>query len=114
AAGTVTGQGNAAPANRADKASHLLDGRKFKHPKLTHGLLSIKGTQAGDRIALRLQAGNPDMLQVDVGDDGSSDFSFKRDKITKIAVDAQAGDDIVRIDESNGVFTDSIPTTLDA
>jgi Ca2+-binding RTX toxin-like protein len=86
---------------------------KFKHPKLKHGELTIVGTEASDKIALRLQAGEPGILQVDVGDDGSADFSFARDRVAKIAVDAAAGDDLVRIDESNGVFTDSIPTTID-
>src|SRR3989442_2359 len=33
--------------------------------------------------------------------------------VTRIAVNARAGDDLVRIDESNGVFTDSSPTTID-
>ncbi len=117
AAGIVAGQGNAAPALRAFEASHPTKEASFKHPtlkhpKLKHGVLTIKGTRASDRIALRLQAGNPGILQVDVGDDGSADFSFKRDKIAKIVVDARAGDDLVRIDESNGVFTDGIPTTI--
>ena len=113
ATGIVAGQGNAAPATKAENASHLPNATKFKHPKLKHGVLTIQGTNAGDGIALRLQAGQPGILQVDVGDDGSADFSFGRDRIAKIAVDARAGDDLVRIDESNGVFTDSIATTLD-
>jgi Ca2+-binding RTX toxin-like protein len=41
-----------------------------------------------------------------------ADFQFKRKRLARIAVDARAGDDVVRIDESNGVFTDVIPTTL--
>jgi predicted lipoprotein with Yx(FWY)xxD motif len=86
---------------------------RFKHPKLRHGLLTVEGTEASEKIALRLRAGDPGILEIDVGDDGSADFSFKREKIAKIAVDARAGDDLVRIDESNGAFTDSIPTTLD-
>ena len=86
---------------------------RFKHPKLKHGVLTVKGTEASEKIALRLQAGNPAILQVDVGDDGSADFSFERKEIAKIAVDARPGDDLVRIDDSNGAFTDSIPTTLD-
>src|SRR5512133_735293 len=86
---------------------------RFKRPKLRRGVLSIVGTAASDKIALRLKAGYPGTLQVDVGDDGSADFSFDRKKVAKIAVAARAGDDSVRIDESNGVFTDSIPTTID-
>jgi Ca2+-binding RTX toxin-like protein len=80
--------------------------------KLKHGVLRIKGTSASDKIALRLKAGEPGILQVDVGDDGSADFSFERADIEKIAVNAGAGDDLVRIDESNGVFTDSIQTRI--
>src|SRR5438093_8267761 len=112
AAGIVAGQGNAAPAVKAHKASHL-ENPKFKHPKLKHGELTIGGTEASDKIVLRLQAGEPGILQVDVGDDGSADFSFARERVARIAVDAGAGDDLVRIDESNGAFTDTIPTTID-
>src|SRR5207248_7664919 len=83
------------------------------HAKLMHGLLTIEGTEASDKIALRLRAGDPGTLEVDVGDDGSADFSFDRNKITKIDVDARTGDDLVRIDDSNGAFTDTIPTTVD-
>jgi Ca2+-binding RTX toxin-like protein len=113
AAGIVAGQGNAATAFDADKASYPPKQVKFKRPKLNHGLLRVRGTRASDKIALRLQAGRPDILQVDVGDDGSADFSFEREKIARIAVDARAGDDLVHIDEINGAFTDSIPTTID-
>jgi Ca2+-binding RTX toxin-like protein len=110
AAGIVAGQGNAAPGN---KPSNPRGPAKFKHPKLTHGVLTIKGTNASDKIALRLQAGEPGILEVDVGDDGSADFSFDRTRVAAIAVAAVSGDDLVRIDEGNGVFTDTIPTTVD-
>jgi Ca2+-binding RTX toxin-like protein len=76
-------------------------------------VLTIEGSEASDAIALRLQAGDPGVLEVDVGADGSADFSFARKRIASIAVDGRAGDDLVRIDESNGAFTDSIPTTID-
>jgi Ca2+-binding RTX toxin-like protein len=99
----VAGEGNAAPGITAEQASN---------PKLKHGVLRVKGTNASDKIALRLQAGNPAILQVDVGDDDSADFNFERARIAKIVVNARPGDDLVRIDDSNGPFTDSIPTTL--
>jgi hypothetical protein len=86
---------------------------QFTYAKLKHGTLKIEGTRASDRIALRLKAGRPDILQVDVGDDGYPDFRVKRKYVAKIAVDARAGDDVVRIDEANGVFTDTIATTID-
>jgi Ca2+-binding RTX toxin-like protein len=108
----AAGQGHAAPALNAVKASHADKPAKFKHPKLRRGVLTVEGTEASDEIALRLRAGDPGTLEVDVGDDGSADFSFNRNKITKIDVDARAGDDLVRIDDSNGAFTDTIPTTI--
>ncbi len=113
AAGIVAGQGNAAPARKAHKSSHLHRAAEFVHPTLRHGLLTIEGTNASDQIALRLQAGNPAVLQVDVGDDGSAEFRFGRAAIARIALDARAGGDLARIDEGNGPFTDGIPTTID-
>jgi Ca2+-binding RTX toxin-like protein len=107
-AGVVAAQGYATPA----KPSSPPTPTKVKHPKLQHGVLSINGTQANDNIALRLQAGDPGVLQVDVGDDGSAAFSFKRDRIAAISIDAREGDDLVRIDDANGAFTDTIPTTI--
>ena len=89
------------------------NGRKGPHATLEHGVLVVKGSKASDKITLRLEAGQPGTLQVDVGDDGSAEFGFKRADIASIAVDGRRGDDFVRIDEGNGIFTDSIPTTLD-
>ncbi len=111
ATGIVGGPGNAA-ASTVGQARYLTQDAKFKHPQLAHGLLTIVGTQASDKITLRLKAGNPRILQVDVGDDGSADFRFKRAHIAKIIVRARGGDDDVRIDESNGAFTTTIPTTI--
>ncbi len=93
-------------------ATQASYGPSFKQPKLKNGVLIVTGTKASEKIALRLQAGEPAVLQVDVGDDGSADFSFARNEIAKIAINAKAGNDLVRIDESNGLFTDSIPTTI--
>jgi Ca2+-binding RTX toxin-like protein len=81
-------------------------------PKLSNGVLMVNGTEASDKIALRLQAGNPAIVQVDIGDDGSADFSFERAEIAEIAVNGGAGGDLVRIDESNGAVNAAIPTTL--
>ena len=71
-AGITAGQGNAAPAIEADKASHLHKKAEFKQPKLKNGVLTIKGTEASDKIGCCPQAGEPGILQVDVGDDGST------------------------------------------
>jgi Ca2+-binding RTX toxin-like protein len=111
AAGIAAGQGNAAPPANGHDA--LAKNAKSGHAKLKHGLLKVKGTRASDAIALRLKAGDPGTLQVDFGDNGSADFSFARNKVAKIAADARAGNDRVRIDDGNGAFTDTIPTTID-
>jgi len=113
AAGILAGQGNAAPLLKADQGSYVSKKPKFKHPTLKRGLLAIEGTKASDRVALRLKIRNPRILQVDVGNNGSADFSFKRKKVKRIAVNARAGDDRVRIDERNGVFTGRIRTRID-
>ena len=52
---------------------------RFEHPKLKHGVLTIEGTKGDDTIVLRLQAGRPDVLQVDVGDARKHPFHFKRE-----------------------------------
>jgi hypothetical protein len=103
ATGVVAGQGNAAASTRRANAGHA---------HLQHGLLKVRGTRAGDAIALRLKAGDSGTIQVDFGDDGSADFSFARNRVATIAVDARTGDDRVRIDDGNGAFTDAIPTTI--
>jgi Ca2+-binding RTX toxin-like protein len=116
AAGIMAGQGSAAPAGNGGYGGYggyPSKGPKFKAPKLKDGVLMVRGTRASEKLALRLQAGDPNILQVDVGDDGSAEFSFARSAIAKIAVNAGAGNDVVRIDESNGLFTDTIPTTID-
>jgi Ca2+-binding RTX toxin-like protein len=113
ATGIVAGQGSAARTINAGAAPQFLKNGHLTDASLENGVLTVEGTNASDRIALRLQAGQPGILQVDVGDDGSAEFSFERREIAKIAVNAGNGGDSVRIDESNGVFGDTIPTTLD-
>jgi Ca2+-binding RTX toxin-like protein len=111
-AGIVASQASAAPSRQAEIGSHHKDA-KFKKPKLRHGELKIKGTRDDDKITLRLKAGDPGTLEVDVGDDGSADFSFEREDIQRIDLRARDGNDVVRMDESNGAFTDTIQTKLD-
>ena len=108
----VAGAGNASPS-KAEQARHAHGRADIKRPKLRHGVLTVEGTDASDAIALRLRAGDSSIIEVDAGADGSADFSFDRDRVTRIAVEAGAGDDVVRIDDGNGSFTDAIPTTID-
>lgn len=75
------------------------------------GTLIVTGTSAAEEIALRLRAGDPTILEVVTG--GLPADSFSRDTFDRILVQARFGDDLVRIDEANGVFTDTEATTLD-
>jgi Ca2+-binding RTX toxin-like protein len=75
-------------------------------PSVQAGTLQITGNGASDKLALRLAPGAPNTLQVDVGADGTADFSFDRSTFTAIRVDARGGDDSVVIDQSGGAFTD--------
>lgn len=61
-----------------------------------------------DKLALRLEAGSPNALDVDVGDDGTVDFSFDRGTFTAINVQAGAGDDVMRINTLAGNDTVSV------
>jgi Ca2+-binding RTX toxin-like protein len=106
-AGAAAAVGVAAAPGSASPAA------AFPVPKIRNGLLAITGTAGDDKIALRLKAGDPKTLEVDVNDDGTADFSFPRAAIAQIDVFARAGNDLVRVDESNGAFTTTIPTTLD-
>ena len=81
--------------------------------RLEGGTLRVQGTEANDAIALRLAAGDPTVVQVDLGDDGTADFSFPRAAIDNIKIAAHGGDDTVRIDDTNGAFTDTIPTRIE-
>src|SRR5215217_3512807 len=91
-------------------SNHKVDGVRAK---LKHGTLEVTGSRDSDAVALRLKAGDPNRVQVDVGNDDSADFSFWRRTVKRLAVDTRGGDDVVRIDEINGIFTDRITTTLD-
>jgi RTX calcium-binding nonapeptide repeat (4 copies) len=93
-------------------ARHRHHGER-PHARLAHHGLRVRGTDGNDSIALRLAAGNPAVVQVDLGDNGSADFSFLRARIDSISINARGGNDRVRIDDTNGAFTNAIPTRID-
>jgi hypothetical protein len=76
------------------------------------GTLRVQGGDHGQQVALRLKAGDPSLIQVDAGDNGSADFSFDRSDVHAIKVKMGDGNDSARIDDGNGVFTNTIPTTI--
>jgi hypothetical protein len=91
-------------------AQTLAAAPAFVTARIHNGTLQITGTDAADNLALRLEPGNPNTLDVDVGDDGTVDFSFARSAFEAIDVQGGAGDDALRIDESQGAFTDDAIT----
>jgi Ca2+-binding RTX toxin-like protein len=72
--------------------------------------LYVTGNGASSRVALRL--GPTGLLEVDLGDDQVADKSFDRATFERIVIDAGGGDDVVRIDDSGGLFTDTELTTV--
>src|SRR3954470_7589900 len=104
AAGLLTG-GLAVSAQAADAAQPV-------QVKVKDHALVVRGTAASDRIALRQSPTDRQILEVDVGDNGSADFRVSRNRFRSIRVDARRGDDRVRIDEANGPFTTTTPTQL--
>ncbi|MGH2607459.1 MAG: calcium-binding protein [Tepidiformaceae bacterium] len=89
------------------------DKEKKVDASIEQGVLVVTGTADADTITLRLRAGHPDTLEVDDGGHGGlADIKIKRDRFDAIVVNARDGNDQVQIDESNGAFTDTHPTTL--
>jgi predicted ester cyclase len=89
---------------------------KYKRPKVRghvkKRVATVVGTPNADTIVLRLKANNRNKIQVDVGNNGSADWQFNRNQVRQIVVLARGGNDIVLIDEVNGVFTDTEATAL--
>jgi Ca2+-binding RTX toxin-like protein len=70
------------------------------------GTVTLTGTAASDTLVLRVRAGAPDILEADIGADGTPDLLFDRGTFTAVDVEAGAGDDQVRLDHSGGTFAD--------
>jgi Ca2+-binding RTX toxin-like protein len=87
-----------------------------KKPKveasIRRGQLNVLGTAKSERIALRLKPGNKSRLQVDVGANGSAEFTFNRSAFNRIVVHGAAGADALSINESFGVFANTEATSL--
>jgi Ca2+-binding RTX toxin-like protein len=77
---------------------------------VSRGTLTVTGGAPGERVALRAASGG--RLVVDVGDNGSPNFTFFRSRFNRIVVKGGLGNDRLRIDESRGAFTNTERTTL--
>jgi hypothetical protein len=76
------------------------------------GTLVVKGTPSRDRIALRVSKAHPNRLQIDIGDNGSADLTFRLRTFDAIDVRAGDGNDRIRLDTGNGAFTSKRPTRV--
>jgi Ca2+-binding RTX toxin-like protein len=90
-------------------ASDRVDGVRAD---LRRGTLEVKGNDQANSVAVRLKAGDPNRVQVDAGDDSSADFEFARSTVGAIKIKMGDGSDSARIDDANGAFTNTIPTTI--
>jgi hypothetical protein len=62
------------------------------------GTLQLIGDSASDKLSLSVSPVDPNLLLVDVGEDGTTDFTFDRSTFSAIDVEAGGGNDEVRID----------------
>ena len=79
---------------------------------IRRGRLNVLGTAKSDKITLRLKPRDRSRLQVDVGGNGSAEFTFKRSAFKRIVVHGASGADRLSINERYGVFTGSEATSV--
>ena len=84
----------------------------FPRPLVAAGTLFVFGTNGPDTIALRVGTDDTSVVRIDIGDDGTSDFTINRSTFNRIAVLGFGADDRVRVDESQVTFTDQSPTVM--
>ena len=97
----------------AGAAHHASAASTSVKASVSKGVLTVAGTKNADSIVVRLRAGNSNVVEIDVGANGSADFSFDRSRFTVINVNGNDGDDTLVADPINGTFTDTEATTLD-
>jgi hypothetical protein len=84
----------------------------FPRPVAAFGTLFVLGSNGPDTLALRVGADDPTVVRMDIGDDGTAEFTIRRSSFSRITVLGFGGDDTVRIDESQVTFTDQSPTLM--
>jgi Ca2+-binding RTX toxin-like protein len=113
---TLTLMFSSSPAYGASEANPSPTNAATTKPKveasIRRGQLNVLGTLKSDKITLRLKPGNKSRLQVDVGGNGSAEFTFKRSAFNRIVVRGASGPDTLSINERFGVFTNTEATRL--
>src|SRR3954447_5805246 len=86
----------------ADQASASYTG------SIEAGKVTLTGNGASDKISLHLRPGAPDILEADIGSDGTPDLLFDRSTFTAVDVNAGGGDDEIRVENSGGIINDEV------
>src|SRR3954470_21642630 len=97
-------QADAKPKHVPAKAKHGVKAA------VAHRTLTVTGNERTNRITLR--AARRRSLQVDVQNDGSADFSFKRGRFTRIVVRAGAGADSLTVANLAGTGVKQVELAL--
>jgi Ca2+-binding RTX toxin-like protein len=79
---------------------------------LSNGVFIVSGSEGRDDFSLRLRSNDPTILEV-VDHMTGAVLAFDRSDFDTIRVFGNGGDDQISIDESGGVFTDTVATTID-
>jgi hypothetical protein len=107
---------SSSPAYGAPEANPSPTNAAATKPKVEAGIrrgqLNVLGTARSEKITLRLKPGSKSRLQVDVGGNGSAEFTFKRAAFNRIVVRGASGADALSINERHGVFTKTEATRL--
>ncbi len=82
-------------------------------PTIENRTLVVTGDAASDKLTLRVPPNAPATLELDVGDDGSTDFRIARSQFDRVRVLAGDGDDRVRIDDGGSRGSAPVPATID-
>lgn len=73
---------------------------------ITAAVLKITGGNTDDAVAVRLKPGDPTVVQVDVNNDGTAEFSFARALFDRVSLLGNGGNDLMIVDEVNGAIAD--------
>jgi len=76
------------------------------------GVLRVLGDGQNDTVDLRVSKQDPSLLEFDVNNDDKFDGTVPLGSFNGIQAIMGAGNDTVRIDDSNGSFTDQKPTAI--
>jgi len=96
---------SAACALGGQRAGRQVDGVRTV---VKHGTHQVKGGDQDNSVTLRLAIDNPQVVQGDLGADGTPQFSLARTSIAAIDLKGGAGDDVLKIEDANGAFTATI------